>query len=128
MTNKLLTEIKEMDLSHDEVLEILKAHKEAEGSIKEGNEESEDSEEEVEAEGTDNEQNKESENDKSPDSVKIDYNTITKKLTESISKTVQSEIKKQLAILRKEAPSGEKSDKPISPKEPIKKNLFEVIV
>ena len=41
MTNNLLKEIKELDIDHDQVLEILKAFKEAEGAEEEEEEEEE---------------------------------------------------------------------------------------
>jgi len=45
MTNNLLKEIKELDIDHDKVLEILKAYKKAEGEEEEEEEEEEEIEE-----------------------------------------------------------------------------------
>jgi len=125
MANKLLAEIKELGYEHDKVLEILKAHQEAEGTEEEEEEEQEEQEEEQEAEGTPNDEDKEKK-------IDINISKLTKDITESVSKsvskTVTAEIKKQIKLLRGKPPKGEIGDISLGNDPFIKKNLYERIV
>lgn len=125
MTNKLLTEIKELGLEHDKVLEILKAHQEAESTEEEEEEEQEEQEEEQESEGTPNDEDKEKKLD-------IDISKLTKDITDSvsksISKTVSAEMKKQIKLLRGKPPKGVEEEFSLGNDPMLKKNLFERIV
>jgi len=123
MTNKLLTEIKELGLDHDEVLGILKAHQKAEGSDEEEEEEQEEQEEEEESESTSNDENKDKKVDIDISKLSAD---ITKSVSDSVSKSVSAEIKKQVGKLRGKAPKGVEGNIGTGKDSTIDKNMFEV--
>lgn len=122
MTNNLLTDIKELGLDQDKALEILKAHKKAEGKKDKEEEEQEEQGEEEQSEGKD----KDEKNKKPLDiDIKKLASDITKNVSESVSKTVSAEIKKQIKKLRGSPPKGEDSQDFIGNDPFVKKNLFE---
>ena len=120
MTNNLLGDIKEMGFEHDKVIEILKEHQAKEKEIPAPEPEPPKEPEKKKVDEKEGSEGKPIEG--------LDLSEITKSITESVGKTVSEEIKKQLSILRKEAPSGNISDKPVADKPTITKNMFEVMV
>lgn len=127
MANKLLEEIKELGLSHDEVLEILK--KSQEEPPKDENPTDKEIKEEIKEieEENDEEETNEDEPEKLP--KKIPKGGLdAKELQSEISKTVKAEMKELFKMLRQPPPDGEEGDKRIGNTPTVSKNLYERIV
>jgi len=117
MPNKLLEEIKNLGYDHDQVLEILKKQKEAEGTESQDNDEPEESNEEQAPE--------QEPNDEVPKNEGIDINKITEDLKKEVE-NITKDLKSKYAMLRSKPPKGVESDKPVDNKPLVTKNLFEV--
>lgn len=133
MPNTLLADIKELGLEHDKVLEILKAHKEADQKIIEEKKKLDEQAEKDKLIQKQKDKNKDKDTDGDKDKV-LDIDIaklsadITKAVSSTVSASVSEEIKKQIGLLRGSAPTGEKGDAPIDNDFFVKKNLYEVIV
>jgi len=129
MANDLLKQIKDLDYTHDEVIDILKNYKESEGKPKDEPEDNTDYEEPNEPERKPNNEIKDI---KEPIDIKTLSNEITnavsKNLTETIGETVSKEIQKQLKKIRNSPPQGTLSDERGGNSSIIKKNLYETWV
>lgn len=117
MPNKLLEEIKNLGYDHDQVLEILKKQKEAEGT---------DSVDNTATDAIIEEQPLEQEpNDEVPKNEGIDINKITEDLKKEVE-NITKDLKSKYAMLRSKPPKGVESDTPVDNKPLVTKNLFEV--